>query len=290
MLIQSSLRTYLAADPRRYGAVLLDIDGTLLAAQRAIANAAELVDDLRAWRIPFVLLTNDGNHSPEEKSAMLRGAGVPVRPREIVSCAEAIRDYVREEKIRGARVFVMGDLGVPCHARRAGLRVTRRIADLDRCAGIVVGEAHYDWEPVINGVINSLMRNPRRFMLVPNPDSYWPSDQPGEVAIGAGGVARLIQGILREHGTRFEPTYLGKPNPAIYRRALNHLREFHSLRGPIEPSRVLAVGDNLRSDILGANRMGFTSALVLTGITAARHLGQARAARDLRPDLVFRDL
>lgn len=290
MRIQSSLRGHLADDPRRYRAVLLDIDGTLLAAGRAIANAAKLVARLRLSRIPFVLLTNDGNHSPEEKAEALRRAGVPVRPREIVSCAEAIKDYVRERRIRGARVFVMGDLGVPCHARRAGLRSTRRTADLDRCSGIIVGEAHYDWESVINGVINSLMRNPRRFMLVPNPDSYWPSDRPGEIAIGAGGVARLIQGILREHGARFEPVYLGKPNPAIYLRALNHLREYHSIHGPIEPARILAVGDNLRSDILGANRMGFTSALVLTGITAARHLGKHGVGRDLRPNLVFREL
>ena len=290
MQIQSDLREHLAADPRRYSAVLLDIDGTLLAAGRAIANAALLVEGLRRNRIPFVLLTNDGNHSPEEKAAGLRRAGVPVLPREIVSCSEANKDYVRERRIRGAQVFVMGDLGVPCHARRAGLRPTRRLAELDRCAGIIVGEAHYEWESVINGVINSLMRNPRRFMLVPNPDSYWPSDRPNEVAIGAGGVARLIQTILREYGITYEPVYLGKPNPAIYRRALRHLLERHAIAGPIRSSRVLAVGDNLRSDILGGNRMGFTTALVLTGVTAAHHLDQPGHGRDVRPVLVFKHL
>ncbi len=55
--------------------------------------------------------------------------------------------------------------------------------------------------------------------------------------------------------------WIGKPDAAIYRRALAMLT--------VPPARVLAVGDSLRTDIAGAAGMGLASAWVLSGIHAA---------------------
>jgi len=53
--------------------------------------------------------------------------------------------------------------------------------------------------------------------------------------------------------------YHGKPHPAIYRSCLKAL-------GGLIPSRVLAIGDSVEHDILGASRVGLRSALVTGGI------------------------
>jgi HAD superfamily hydrolase (TIGR01459 family) len=71
----------------------------------------------------------------------------------------------------------------------------------------------------------------------------------------AGAIADIYQGL----GGRV--TWYGKPHPAIYEHAL------HRAGGP-PADEVLAVGDGLQTDILGAARMGFDAVFVTGGIHA----------------------
>lgn len=59
----------------------------------------------------------------------------------------------------------------------------------------------------------------------------------------------------------------GKPFPSVYRRC-------SALLGVSSPSRVLAIGDSLRTDVAGANAAGMTSILIAGGI----HLEELGAA------------
>ena len=69
--------------------------------------------------------------------------------------------------------------------------------------------------------------------------------------------AGALAGAYLELGGRVE--YYGKPYPAIYRHAMR-------LAGEPAPDQVLAVGDGLHTDILGAARMGFDCIYVTGGI------------------------
>ena len=71
--------------------------------------------------------------------------------------------------------------------------------------------------------------------------------------------AGALADIYIEFGGRVE--WYGKPFPAIYRHALG-------LGGSPPASAVLAVGDALRTDILGAAKMGFDAIFVAGGIHA----------------------
>ena len=83
----------------------------------------------------------------------------------------------------------------------------------------------------------------------------------------AGAIADLYQGL----GGRV--TWYGKPYPAIYRHALY-------LAGDPPESEVLAVGDALRTDILGAARMGFDAVFVSGGISEGEPFPDDFAARN----------
>ena len=61
--------------------------------------------------------------------------------------------------------------------------------------------------------------------------------------------------------------YHGKPHAPIYRSCLRSL-------GDCAPARVLAIGDSVEHDILGAARMGISSALI-PGVVHAEELGIA---------------
>ncbi len=73
----------------------------------------------------------------------------------------------------------------------------------------------------------------------------------------AGAIADLYQGL----GGRV--TWYGKPYEAIYRHALQRA-------GNPPKDEILAVGDGLQTDILGAARMGFDTVFVTGGINAGR--------------------
>jgi HAD superfamily hydrolase (TIGR01450 family) len=285
----SSFLDWMQGAGDRLAGVYLDVDGTLERGGVALPRAAETLDWMRSAGIPFVLLTNDGNHSPEEKAHSLVQVGLRVEPADIVSCSDAIVDYTREQGLAGRKVFVMGDLGAPCYAARAGLEPVRKIAELAECAGVIVGEQNYDWEPAFNAVINYFIRNPDRFLIVPNPDMYWPGKR-GEIRIGAGGKARFIKLVLAEYGVELDPLFLGKPNPAIYRRAFNHLVGRGVIAANTPAAALWGVGDSLRSDVTGANRMGHRSALLLTGITPRRQWESLPAGDERCPTLVFEGL
>jgi HAD superfamily hydrolase (TIGR01459 family) len=81
----------------------------------------------------------------------------------------------------------------------------------------------------------------------------------------AGAIADLYQGL----GGRV--TWYGKPHEAIYRHAL------HCAGNP-PTSEVLAIGDGLQTDILGAARMGFDAIFVSGGIHAGEPFPEDFAA------------
>lgn len=287
--ISPSLLDYLKAHSSPFASVFFDIDGTLERGGQPLPRAVETLEWLRTHRIPLLLLTNDGNHSIAQKVAALGRCGITVAPEEIVSCSDAIADFARDHALAGQKVFIMGELGEPCYAQKAGLTITRKITELPDCCGVIVGEQNYDWESVFNAVINFFIAKPHAFMVVPNPDHYWPHRN-ATIRIGAGGKARFITMILNEYGIDFEPVYLGKPNAAIFQRAFRHLAEHRGVPVDIPPQRRLMVGDSLRSDIQGGNGMGMVTALLLTGITPQRRLDIIPPDSPLRPQLVFQGL
>jgi len=104
-----------------------------------------------------------------------------------------------------------------------------------------------------------------RPMLCANPD----------LEVVREGVRELCAGAL---AARYEALggsvhYVGKPHPAVYRTCLAHL-------GSAARSRILAVGDSLRTDVAGAAGVGVDSLLVLGGI----HAEELAGAADSHPD------
>jgi HAD superfamily hydrolase (TIGR01459 family) len=93
-----------------------------------------------------------------------------------------------------------------------------------------------------------------------------------DLIIIRGGMEVICAGLLAQ---RYEALggnvrWIGKPDPAIYQPVLELLA--------VPPGRVLAVGDALRTDIAGAQRVGIASCWVLGGIHAAELNGDPEAA------------
>jgi 4-nitrophenyl phosphatase len=250
---------------------------------RPTPGAPELLNTLTQKEIAFTLLTNDACHSPAEKSASLREIGIPVGQEDIVSSGDSLSDLVLGFGLSQQRFFVLGVLGDPCYALKAGLQVTRCVEDLSGCRGVIVGEGRYDWQAVLNAVVNFFMAKPKAMLITPNPDEYFPLNS-GRIEIGPGAIARFISRVLATYGLPVEPLYLGKPYLPIFEK--NHSILEKKLGRKLDRSRVWMVGDFIDSDIRGARGFGYRSALVLTGLTSRQSLDRSA----LQPDLVFERL
>lgn len=285
-IVIPSLRDWLDKERASIDAVVLDIDGVLVRNRKALPGAVELLSMLRAQKVPYALLTNDGCNSPREKTCALSSAGLDVREEEIFSAGHALRDLVQQRGLQGERFFVMGKLGDPCYAEAAGLVVTRHLDAMESTRGIVMGETGYDWEPTINAAVNWLIRVPMALFICPNPDAFFPIRN-GGIRLASGAVTHLIREMVERNGKECTPIYLGKPYTPVF--AANHARlerESGLPPGGLSKRRVLMVGDSLTADIAGGNAFGYRTAVVFTGLTT-RGMLEASA---VKPEMVIEGL
>jgi len=125
----------------------------------------------------------------------------------------------------------------------------------DITALVLLDDEGFDWMDGLNKAVNLLRRRPIP-AIIANPDGAYPMSKK-EVGIAIGGLAYMVEKITGRKFIRF-----GKPDSQIFMFALENILPFHP---GIHKRDILMVGDTLHTDILGGNKFGLDTALVLTG-------------------------
>ena len=116
---------------------------------------------------------------------------------------------------------------------------------------VVLGETRtYSFEAITKAI--RLVLGGARFICT-NPDTTGPSREGPLPATGA--VAAMISAA-----TGRAPYYIGKPNPVLFRSALNRI-------GAHSESTAM-VGDRMDTDVVGGMEAGLKTFLVMTGSTS----------------------
>jgi HAD superfamily hydrolase (TIGR01450 family) len=250
----------------RYDQVLLDLDGTLWVGGEALEGAPEAVAALRDAGKAVAFLTNGVRHAPEEYVRKLWRLGFQAALSEVVTVGATVQ-YLLSERDGGA-AFVVGAQALVDHVAEAGLRIVNRTEFATRADVVVVGAHERLSYEEIRIAAQAVLRGAEligatRDATFPMPDGPWP---------GSGAVLAAIETAAGRPADRIA----GKPEPAMYEAARDRLGD----------GRCLAIGDRIEIDVLGAQRAGIDSALVLTGgVTRA----EADAA-DPPPTLVAESL
>lgn len=242
-----------------YELILLDAYGVLLDKQGALPGARELIVRLNNEHRPYYLLTNSASRLPEIFSAELHAIGLPIPEDRIITSGRLLSHYFAAHHLVGKSCAVLGPGNSAEYVRRAGGVVVPWHEEAE--VVVLADQAGFPLLEGINGIVNLIIhrldRDEPLELLLCNPDLIYPV-APGEVGITAGALALMIEGILDErypgHGYRFHR--LGKPHRPIFDFALD------AHRG----ARAVMIGDQLATDILGAQRCGIDSALVMSGI------------------------
>ncbi|MCV2395355.1 HAD-IIA family hydrolase [Actinotalea sp. M2MS4P-6] len=230
---------------------LTDMDGVLVHEGTALPGAADFIRALRDNGRPFLVLTNNSIYTPRDLAARLRGSGLEVPEESIWTSALATATFLAEQA-PGGSAYAIGEAGLTTALHEAGYTLTD--ADPDY---VVLGETRtYSFEAITKAI--RLIQGGSKFIAT-NPDVTGPSTEGDLPATGA--VAAMISAAAQR-----KPYYVGKPNPMMFRSALNRI-EAHS-------ETTAMIGDRMDTDVVAGMEAGMRTFLVLSGSTTASDLGR----------------
>lgn len=245
----------IAAD---YDVILCDVWGVLHNGTKAWPEAGEALAHFRSRGGTVVLVSNAPRPS-EDIVPILDHLGVPRFAWDgIVSSGDM------------ARAAIQASAGKPLHHigpdKDHGLfhgvgirRVGAEEAEVAVITGLMDDTTEHpeDYRPTLETLFARQVP-----MICANPDLV--VERGREIVWCAGAIAQLYE----EMGGQV--TWLGKPHPPIYHAALDIAASLR--QSQIERTRILAIGDAIRTDVAGANAIGVDS-LFMTGGIHGKELG-----------------
>jgi HAD superfamily hydrolase (TIGR01458 family) len=245
-------------------ALLLDLDGTLYTGGAPIPGAPALLTRLRTRGLPFRLVTNTTSRSRGMLVERLRSYGFEAAPEEIFTATLAGAAAVRAAGHRVVAPFL------PAAALEdlAGLELSGGVAGAVRSRPEVVllGDLGQGWSyPLLQEAFEHLMAGAELVAL--SRDRYF--QQGDALALDAGPFVAAL-----EYATGRTARVAGKPSPEFYAAALASL----GVSGP-----AAMVGDDLWSDVEGAQRAGLAGWLVRTG----KFREELLQSSGIRPDRIL---
>lgn len=237
-----------AAPRKLYEAYVFDLDGTVLLGEQLLPTVAETVARLRELGRRILFLTNNPSKSPGNYASALTAMGVPTEPKDVVTSALVLVDYLRSI-MPGARLMIIGETALIQALEEGGFEIVSEA----RCTDALIASFDRTFNYAkLQGAFDAVRAGARFFAT--NGDRYRPTPTGGEPD-----AASVIAAIEASTGMSCEQV-VGKPSILTSRYLLERLM--------LQPDRCLLVGDRLETDIAMALQAGMPAALVLTGATS----------------------
>ncbi len=264
----------------RYSIILFDAYGVLAGSNFVAPEAPAAIQLLHRLRKPYFVLTNDASALPETRAARYKAMGLPIDPRRIVTSGSLLAGYFAKNDLAGSRCVVLGPPDSARYVESAGGRVVSYTDDFDT---LVIGDqAGFPFLEAADTLLSALFHkidaaHPVRLVL-PNPDLIYPEGD--GFGFASGTVAQMFESALalrypNRADLRF--TRLGKPHPAIFQEAFRR-------GGTMD---MVMIGDQIETDIKGANDFGIASALISAGVST---YDASRLPQPERPDYLIESL
>lgn len=221
-------------------ALLLDLDGTLYVGDSPLPGAVDAVKALVDRGFPRRYLTNTTRFSRRTLAERLGSMGFPIALEEVFNAATAARRWLRERGMTRVALYV------PAAALEdfAELEIVSEKPD-----AVVVGDLAAGWTfERMNAAFRQVLDGAALVALQKN--RYWMT--PDGLTMDAGPFVAAL-----EYATGRRATVTGKPSPAFFQLAADSLS--------VPAARITVVGDDVETDVAGAQAAGMRGVLVRTG-------------------------
>ena len=245
-------------------ALVLDADGVLVLKGALIPGANDALATLEELAIPYRVVTN---FSSAHRSSLARrfsqGTGLPVPGERIITAASAAAAHtLTRHPGRPLYVISSGDARREWDGQHL-LSFEEADAPGAEVAAVVIGDAGDDLTFRELDLAYRHVRRGAEFVAM-HRNPWWLTERGPTLDAGA-----LVVGL--EFATGRTATVTGKPSPVVFRQAAAELAAELGMRpggGRVTRSTIAMVGDDPRTDVGAAQRVGLRGFLVLTGKTS----------------------
>ncbi len=247
---------------KNYKAVFFDAFGVLKNHKGLIPGIEQTFEYLERKGIYYYVLTNDSSRSPEELAKWYQDRGLKyITTDKILSSGMLAMEFFKTKVTNGNSVAYLGPSTSAHYIESVGLTTVPvseiDLNNLDHIESLAfLDDEGFNWNEDLNKTIN-LLRKKNMTVVVANTDINYPVSK-NDISVAIGGLADLVENIIGKNFIRF-----GKPDAQMfllaYERALQDIQ--------IKRNEILMVGDTLYTDIIGGNKFGLDTALVLSGNT-----------------------
>ena len=238
--------------------ILFDLDGVLYIGNRPIVGAIQAIHAIREAGFICRFVTNTSTLSLTSLHAKLNNLGFEVNTSEIISAPQAALNFLRQQNKPICRFLLADD-------------VKRDFAEFEQSDTeanfIVVGDIGNAWSyPMLNEIFTCLAHGAKLIAIHKN--RFWQTEQGLQMDIGA-----YIHGL--EYASNTQAMIIGKPSADFFKVVLDAMRlSYHE---------VLMIGDDIDSDIGGAQAAGLSGVLVRTGKYRKAYVEHS----DIKPNFII---
>ena len=228
--------------------IILDLDGTVYLGKKEVPGVVKFIGEMTAAGIRCLYVTNRTNRAPSEISEQLRGFGIACRDEDVLTSAQATVECLKK-----GTVFFTGEEPFRAELERAGFVITDKAPDYV----IISFERNISRPKILKAA--ELIKKGARFVAT-NPDKGLKIEN--GILPGTGAIVEAVQAEVD-----VEPLMIGKPEKIIFEMSLRRLG--------MNKDEVIAVGDNIDTDVPAGAKAGMRTALVLTGISTKQDVDKA---------------
>ena len=225
----------------KYDVFFIDLWGVVHNGIQVYPGAIDVLQNLNKLNKRFVLISNAPRPSKSVKKYLLNLKMDKIFLKNIFTSGEAALKTL-EKNIYGEKFYHLG----PKRDKDLIAGLQKNKTNLDKCEFILCTGLFEEQENSLNYYKNLLKKYTKLKMICTNPDLIVYRGLRSEYCAGS------VAAIFRELGGKV--IYFGKPYPEIYNFCIK------------KSETILAIGDNIRTDIKGANNMKFDSLFITNGI------------------------
>jgi HAD superfamily hydrolase (TIGR01458 family) len=265
-------------------ALLLDLDGVIVLAEKPVEGSARAIGELARRGIPFRIVTNTSLVSRATLSKWGASMGAPI-PADRFQSALSVSAAYTARHYPGRPLYVL--TSDDARSEFAGQHLlsddeaSRRDA---RAAAVVVGDSPEaaTWDNLNRAF--RLIRNGAELIGM-HKNRWWLTPDGPTIDSGA-----YVAGL--EFSAGVKARIVGKPAREFFTEAANALAAELRVRAepPLRRRDILMVGDDLETDVRAAQRAGLRGAFVLTGKHTRADVEAARGRGRPAPDLIAESL
>jgi HAD superfamily hydrolase (TIGR01450 family) len=264
----------------RYEIIFFDAFGVLKNYQGLLPGIENTFAYLEDQKKEYYIVTNDASRSPAQLADSYHKKGLTaIAPQRIISSGMLTKEYL-DLKVQDGIVAYLGTPDSAHYIDTSGLH-TLPISqvnsnNIDKVSALIfLDDEGFDWCNDLNKTVN-LLRKKTIPVIVANTDHAYPLSV-SDVAIAIGGIAMMVENIVGKKFIRF-----GKPDSQMFMFAYDMIREYRS----ISKKEIVMVGDTLSTDILGGNKFGLDTVLVLSGNTLPKDAETRITATGIMPTYI----